>query len=63
MDFRKAKAVMSDTLKDMDVDAAPQVVDDGEDLYTRLKVWQRQLEFYEIQVICQCVLQGEQSCF
>lgn len=36
---------------DMEVDAAPSGHDagEGEDLYTRLKLGQRQLEFYEIQ--------------
>jgi hypothetical protein len=34
----------------MDVDAAPASGAESEDLYTRLKTLQRQLEFLEIQV-------------
>lgn len=38
------------TLMDVDMDPSAQSADPEEDLYTRLKTLQRQLEFYEIQV-------------
>lgn len=38
------------TLMDVDMDPSAQSSDPEEDLYTRLKTLQRQLEFYEIQV-------------
>lgn len=38
------------TLMDVDMDSSGNSADPEEDLYTRLKTLQRQLEFYEIQV-------------
>ncbi len=38
------------TLMDVEMDASAQSSEPEEDLYTRLKTLQRQLEFYEIQV-------------
>ena len=38
------------TLMDVEMDPAAQSAEPEEDLYTRLKTLQRQLEFYEIQV-------------
>lgn len=49
-EFRNARAEAVDISKGMDIDSTNQPVGEGEDLYTQLKVWQRQLEFYEIQV-------------
>lgn len=49
-EFRNARAEAADTVKGMDIDSSSQPVGEGEDLYTQLKIWQRQLEFYEIQV-------------
>lgn len=48
-EFRNTRAEAVDTSKGMDIDSTNQPVGEGEDLYTQLKVWQRQLEFYEIQ--------------
>lgn len=59
-EFRDARAE-ADTDKQMDIDSQAQPVGDGEDLYTQLKVWQRQLEFYEIQVVC-CLCKIPVSC-
>ena len=53
-EFRDARAEAADTDKAMDIDSQTQPVGDGEDLYTQLKLWQRQLEFYEIQVDSWC---------
>lgn len=39
------------TLMDVEMDASAQSAEPEEDLYTRLKTLQRQLEFYEIQVL------------
>ena len=38
------------TLMDVEMDTSAQSAEAEEDLYTRLKTLQRQLEFYEIQV-------------
>ena len=38
-------------MADMEVDASSSSVEQEGDLYTRLKTLQRQLEFYEIQVV------------
>ena len=51
-EFRDARAEAADSAKGMEIDSANQPVGEGEDLYTQLKLWQRQLEFYEIQVEC-----------
>ena len=37
-------------MMDVDMEASTQAAEPEEDLYTRLKTLQRQLEFYEIQV-------------
>lgn len=50
IEFQKAKAEAAESMSDMDIDAPQHIFIDKQDLYTRLKVWQRQLEFYEIQV-------------
>jgi len=49
-EFKKARAAANETASDMEVDHVPQPVGEGEDLYSRLKLWQRQQEFSEIQV-------------
>lgn len=49
-EFRDARLEATDSAKGMDIDSSSQPVGEGEDLYTQLKVWERQLEFYEIQV-------------
>lgn len=49
----KQSYALASTDTAMDVDAPlEQQQDDQEDLYTRLKTLQRQLEFFEIQVRC-----------
>jgi hypothetical protein len=49
-EFKKARAAANETSSDMEVDHVHQPVSEGEDLYSRLKLWQRQQEFNEIQV-------------
>lgn len=46
----RSRAEAADAMADMEIDAPQPGADEGEDLYTRLKLGQRQLEFYEIQV-------------
>ena len=48
VDLKQKGKLTAEPMEDMDVDVAGE--DEGEDLYTRLKNLQRQLEFYEIQV-------------
>lgn len=52
-EFKDAVAEAADSARGMDVDSSSRPVGEGEDLYTQLKIWERQLEFYEIQV-CFC---------
>ena len=49
------------TLMDVEMDPAAQSSQPDEDLYTRLKTLQRQLEFYEIQVFDRSVLSYDLS--
>ena len=59
----KQNFALASTDTAMDVDAPlEQQQDNQEDLYTRLKTLQRQLEFFEIQVRCRSQAQWQRSC-
>lgn len=62
-EFKKARAAAKETASDMEIDAQDSQPA-GEDLYSRLKLSQRQQEFNEIQVCCflaHCLAPGARS--